>query len=139
MERRSLNRNDIINALERIGRILVEQDKTFDLTVFGGSAIALGWEFRQSTNDVAAEVITGINKKLWNYRIFRRLATSTATSLSEKSGFCFTDIIASPTCFAHRSESMFWACFMVPWISQDTFRNPIFWPVFPLLFWVDIT
>lgn len=45
-------KEDILNAFEEIGRIAKEQGILLDMGVYGGSAIALQWEFRQSTRDV---------------------------------------------------------------------------------------
>ncbi len=42
----------ILNAFEEIGGIAKERGILVDIGVYGGSAIALQWEFRQSTRDV---------------------------------------------------------------------------------------
>lgn len=47
-----LTKEDILNAFEEIGGMAKEQGVIVDIGVYGGSAIALQWEFRQSTRDV---------------------------------------------------------------------------------------
>ncbi|MHB8544346.1 MAG: hypothetical protein ACYC9S_10160 [Leptospirales bacterium] len=45
-------KEDILNAFEEIGGLAKERGIVVDIGVYGGSAIALQWEFRQSTRDV---------------------------------------------------------------------------------------
>lgn len=45
-------KEDILKAFEEIGKIASEQGIVIDIGVYGGSAIALQWEFRRSTRDV---------------------------------------------------------------------------------------
>ncbi len=45
-------KEDILNAFEEIGVMAKEQGILVDIGVYGGSAIALQWGFRQSTRDV---------------------------------------------------------------------------------------
>jgi hypothetical protein len=45
-------KEDILKAFEEIGEIANERGVIIDIGVYGGSAIALQWEFRRSTRDV---------------------------------------------------------------------------------------
>ena len=45
-------KEDILKAFEEIGEIASEHGVIIDIGVYGGSAIALQWEFRRSTRDV---------------------------------------------------------------------------------------
>lgn len=47
-----MNREDIERSLTMIGDLANRQGIIVDLAVYGGSAIALRWEFRRSTRDV---------------------------------------------------------------------------------------
>ncbi len=47
-----LTKEDILKAFEEIGEIANERGVIIDIGVYGGSAIALQWEFRRSTRDV---------------------------------------------------------------------------------------
>lgn len=47
-----LTREEIIEALEELGRLAQEAGVMVDLGVYGGSAIALEWQFRAATRDV---------------------------------------------------------------------------------------
>ena len=47
-----LTREEIVAALEELGQLAQEAGVMIDLCVYGGSAIALEWQFRVSTRDV---------------------------------------------------------------------------------------
>ncbi len=47
-----LTKENILDAFEEIGGIAKDRGIIVDIGVYGGSAIALQWEFRQSTRDV---------------------------------------------------------------------------------------
>ncbi len=50
------SKQDIQHGLTRLGEIAYESRKVIDIALYGGSAIALAWEFRVSTKDVDAVV-----------------------------------------------------------------------------------
>lgn len=47
-----LGKEDILTAFEEIGSLAKERGIVVDIGVYGGSAIALQWEFRRTTRDV---------------------------------------------------------------------------------------
>jgi hypothetical protein len=47
-----MDRDEIEKGLKRLGELANEDGVTIDLAVYGGSAIALRWEFRRATRDV---------------------------------------------------------------------------------------
>ena len=49
-----LTRQDIINALERLGQLAAADGCTLHLLVVGGAAMVLGYNARQSTHDIDA-------------------------------------------------------------------------------------
>jgi hypothetical protein len=49
-----LTRQDIINALERLGQLAAADGYTLHLLVVGGAAMVLGYNARQSTHDIDA-------------------------------------------------------------------------------------
>lgn len=61
-----LTRDDIFSGLKRIGELAREEGMTVDIAVFGGSAIAMTWQFRVATRDVDAVVIKAKDKAFLN-------------------------------------------------------------------------
>lgn len=49
-----LTRQDIINALERLGQLAAADGYTLQLLIVGGAAMALGYNARQATQDIDA-------------------------------------------------------------------------------------
>jgi hypothetical protein len=49
-----LSRHDIVTALERLGQLAVADGYTLRLVIVGGAAMVLGYDARQSTQDIDA-------------------------------------------------------------------------------------
>ena len=54
-----LTRADIVSALQEVGHRALQAGVLVDLAVYGGSAIALQWEFRRQTRDIDVIIQSG--------------------------------------------------------------------------------
>lgn len=54
----TLNRTDILDALERLGQLAAEQGLTVELTLLGGAVMVLAYNARLSTHDVDALILS---------------------------------------------------------------------------------
>ena len=54
-----MDKRELESALTRLGHVLRERRVTGEIAVFGGTAIVLGFDFRDATQDVDAMIIQG--------------------------------------------------------------------------------
>jgi predicted nucleotidyltransferase len=77
-----LSKQEIINALERLGQLAQKQDYEIELMVVGGAAMVLAYGARQSTHDVDVVILQPREA-----RIARELAKKVARELDWDDGW----------------------------------------------------
>lgn len=53
-----LNREDMIAMFKAIGEIAAARDTTYEIAIYGGSALMLSFDYRQSTQDIDFETVS---------------------------------------------------------------------------------